>query len=171
MEKKRSKGVTFWAWFFIVSNLIELLPVINLKQQLTTYNNIVPIYHIVMLFFTVVISLASIICGIYLLRLNDYARKSVIVLGITSIILMPFFLMSGLKQINSGDLFEKQKQVSMEQNKSESLQKVWEDLERSKEFFRIVFSILAIVVFGLRLIFILIPIYFFTRPKVKEQFR
>jgi hypothetical protein len=161
MEKKRSKGVTFWAWFFIISSLIGLILVINPKQQVQFYG----------IARGVVMYLVYFICGIYLLKLNDYARKAVIVLGIISIISFPFIFMPALNKMNFDDYYAKKKRIIMEQYKPESQQKALENLEKIKESSKKFVPIFVTVTFGLPyLIYILIPIYFFTRPKVKRQF-
>lgn len=164
MEKKRSKGVTFWGWVFIIFAIIGLLSVINPKQQIQFYG-------IGMLFLHVITSLAYLICGIYLLKLNNSARKAAIILGIISIIVIPVYLKPLLTQMNSDDYYLKKKQLIIEQMKPEFQQKALTNLEKGREISKKGLPILIMVIVALPwLIFELIPIYFFTRPKVKEQF-
>ena len=165
MEKKRSKGVTFWAWVFIISAIIGFLSVKNLNQQ-------IQIFGIGLSFFKIAVSLAHLICGIYLLKLNNSARKTAIILGIISIVAIPSYLKPIFRQLNSDDYYAKQKQVIIEQVKPELQQKALENLGEAREAIKELRPTVFMVIFGLPwLIFELIPIYFFTRPKIKEQFQ
>lgn len=165
MENKRSKGVSFWAWVFIVSAIMGLLLAINPKQKMQ-------FYAIGMLVFSVISSLAYLICGIFILKLNNSARKAVIILGYISIIAIPFYLKPVLTQMNSNDYYSKNKQMIINQMKPEFQQKALENLEKEREIGKKVLPTFFIIILGLPwLIFELAPIYFFTRPKVKEQFQ
>lgn len=164
MKKKRSKGVTFWGWVFIIFNIIGLLGVINPAYQ--------KYYGVGILIIGIVSCVAYLICGIYILKLNEYARKAAIFLGIISVFSMPLLFKPVLNIPISEDYDAKAKQRITEQLKPEYQQKALENLEKSKELFRKALPIIFIVIFGVPcLIFELIPIYFFTRPKVKEQFK
>ena len=124
-----------------------------------------------MLFFGIFVSLAYLICGIYLLKLSNSARKSAIVLGIISIISIPFYSKPVLQQMNFDEYYySKHKQMIIERMKPEFQQKALEDFEKAIEISKKVFPIVIMVILILYLIFELIPIYFFTRPKVKAQF-
>lgn len=164
MEKKRSKGVTFWGWIFIVSAIIGLLSAISPQRQIHLYGTAIVV-------FGMISSLAYLICGIFILKLNDNARKTAIALGIISIIVIPFYLKPILNMPNSNSYYAKAKQRIAEQVKPEFQQKALEDLEKSKTVVGKVVPIFFIVIFVVPILLIeLIPIYFFTRPKVKEQF-
>jgi hypothetical protein len=133
MEKKRSKGVTFWAWVFIILSIMGLVPfVLDFQGAIQSYGTYFGLY-------SMLSAILYLICGVYLLKLNEMARKAVIWLGIISIILTPLLLKSG---VLTG---------------SDSLLRY-----DSAEF---------CISFGIILILEFIPIYLFTRPKVKEQFK
>jgi hypothetical protein len=166
MEKKRSKGVAFWAWLFIISAIMGLLPVINLKQQMELYGT-------GRLFFSLAISLAYLICGICLLKLNNSARKAAIILGSISIILIPFHLklVQQGEEASSDKHYSKSKQMIVEQMKPEFQQKALKNLEETNKISKKSLPIVIMFTGISGLVFALIPIYFFTRPKVKEQFQ
>ncbi|MCX5667755.1 MAG: hypothetical protein NTY34_05555 [Candidatus Omnitrophica bacterium] len=133
MDKKRSKGVTFWGWIFIVFAVIGLLSVINPQQLLELCGVWIVIY-------SVISSLAYLICGIFILKLNNSARKAAIVLGIISIIVVPFYFKPMAQQMNSDEFYSKSNQAYIEQMKPELRQKALENLEKGKrlqgKFFR-----------------------------------
>ena len=165
MEKKRSKGVTFWGWVYIVFSIIGLLGAVNPQQQ-------IKLFGIGFFLFGIVLCAANLICGIFILKLNETARKAAILLGIVSIILIPIELKPALNYKNNEDYYTKRKQQIIEQVKPEYQQKALVDLEKMKETGKKILPIFLIVFVGFPLlIFEALPIYFFTRPKVKEQFK
>jgi hypothetical protein len=165
MERKRSKGVTFWGWAFIILSIIGLLGAIRPRSE--SY-----IYGIGLQLFSVISSVAYLICGIFILKLNEIARKAAIILGIISIISIPFYLAPLTKKAISEDTYISQKKIIVEQIKPEHQQKALEDLARNREMANKIVPIVIIILSGIpALIFELIPIIFFTRAKVKEQFK
>ena len=164
MEKKRSKGVTFWGWIFIIFSILGLLQMIHPQWQIQMYG-------IGTIIFSVVSSVAYLICGIYVLKLNEKARKAVIILGTISILSFPLYFKPLFNLPIPEDYYVKSKQRITEQLKPEYQQKALERLEKSKETMKKGLPIILIVIFVVPgVIFELIPIYFFTRPKVREQF-
>ncbi|MFC1592502.1 hypothetical protein ACFL4C_00605 [Candidatus Omnitrophota bacterium] len=164
MEKKRSKGVTFWGWVFIIFAIPSLLQAINPQQCIQTQG-------IGILYLSLIMSVAYLICGVFVLKLNETARKAAIFFGIISILSIPFYMKPALNAENYNYGYAKKKQMIIEQMKPEYQQKALEDLEEVKQVSKKVLPILVIVLSGFILVFELIPIYFFTRPKVKEQFK
>jgi len=164
MEKKRSKGVTFWGWVFVIFGIIGILGVINPQQAIK--------WHGVGLFFLgIVLSIANLITGIFLLKLNETARKAVIILGGISIILIPFWIIPVFKSYNQEYLAAK-RQYIIEKVKPEYQQKVLAIFDRINESTKKVLPILIMVLVGVpTLILESLPIIFFIRPKVKEQFK
>jgi uncharacterized membrane protein YhaH (DUF805 family) len=72
MEKKRSKGVTIFAWLIIIGSILSILSkglASEINPQISTY-------------FYYFVSPISIIIGIYLLRLKDWARTGIIAVSI-----------------------------------------------------------------------------------------
>ena len=127
MENKRSKGVTFWAWVFIViSTSFVVGGIIDVQH-----------YGIRSLIWTT-FGMAYGICGFLLLKLKEPARKTIIILSVVSFILFQvmesLYMMKGLVRTTSPIIY---------------------------------YVLVCVPSFVLNLI----PIYFFTRPKVKEQFK
>ena len=163
MEKARSKGVTFWGWVFIIFGIIGISEIRNAQQS-------VALYGAGLAFFNIILSVANIITGIFLLKLNETARKAAIMLGVIGIMLIPFWVKALYKSNQQCSL--KSRQYIMEQAKPESQQEGLVAVDRFDETSKKALPIIAIFLFGLpMLIFELLPIIFFTRPKVKEQFR
>ncbi len=177
MEKKRSIGVFIFGLFFIIFGLIGLFSVSNNSQQYIHECGI--IYFII----GAVSVGASFVCGIFILKLNPVARKVAIIICLVDISL-GISLYASL--INSPVLnrpiskhtkdYEKSRQNIILQFKPEYQQKALERLEKSEEFGRkaapITFKVLLLLFFWIPFFACnLIPIYFFTRPKVKEQFK
>lgn len=120
MSHKRSKGVTFWAWFVIIVSTLRIFGIIYLSHYFINF------------MLNLVIDAVFLICGILLLKLIEPARKVFVFLLFIN---FPWYLLL---------LFYK----------------------------RINIDGPAAVTGGLTgLLVNLILIYFFTRPKVKEQFR
>lgn len=165
MEKKRSKGVTFWGWIFIIFSVIGFLT--SIKPQPETQ-----IYGVGIRLFSIVSCVAYLICGIFILKLNETARKVAIILGIISILSIPVYIKPLLKIVPPEDYYTKAKQKITEEIKPEYQQRAFENLEKSREAVTKVLPVFIIVLVGIPfLILELIPIYLFTRPKVKEQFK
>lgn len=164
MDKKRSKGVTFWGWLFIISSIISLIQQISPKQQIQPFG-------IGIFVFTVAISLAFLICGIFILKLNEAARKTAILLCVISVLSIPIYIKQVIKVAESEDYYATARQRIIEQTKPEYQQKALEKLEMLKAHGKKALSAVITAVVVLWLIFELIPIYFFTRAPVKEQFK
>ena len=164
MEQKRSKGVTFWGWLLIILSALGFLGLINPGQQISTYG--------VKLFsFQIVSGVAYIICGAFVLRLNENARKAAIILGLISILAIPFYIKPVFKTINSEVYYLKAQQKIIEQAKPQYQQQALANLERAKESVKRISPIIIIMFALLILVLELIPICFFIHPKVKEQFK
>ncbi|MFA5148195.1 MAG: hypothetical protein WC491_03610 [Candidatus Omnitrophota bacterium] len=162
MEKKRSKGVTFWGWAFIIFSILGLFFTIRYKPEAQIYG----------IGSNIIMNVAYLICGVFILKLNEIARKVVIVLSIIGIFLIPINLKPIIDKTNSESNYINQKIVIAEQMKPEFQQKALEQLERRREMSKKYGPIILMVLFGTpSLIYCLVVLYFFTRPKVKEQFK
>ena len=172
MQKKRSIGVTIFGWLFIISGIIGLLNILNPQNFIQVSGKIIFFFHII-------ISIASLICGIFILKLNQKARKAAILLCLIGLIAIPFYLHPIMKSTQSAmqseEYYGQQKQDILERLKPEYQQKALEDLDRAREWQRKAVPFVSIflwVILGIPVILLeLLPIYFFTRPKVKEQFK
>jgi len=139
MEKKRSKGVTFWGWFFIAHSIMGLyilfnLQLFNLQQEFQKYGTNLK-------YFSVFSCIAYVFCGIFILKLNENARKAAIILGIISIISIPFHIKA---EVNTEERLN-----SIE----EAHQKISEEMTADDEYiplenFEYIINIVFIVVLG-----------------------
>ena len=172
MEIKRSKGVTVLGWLFIIGGCFGLLA--GLRPHTNT-QNISSLPH----FIDKLADVASLICGIFLLKLKPWARKLAMGLCCVSIILVISLLIplvfspavkSNFEQSFNRSI-EKKEQLIREQYKPEYQQKALEKFKKYEPFqikftYIIMFSVAAVGI-GWNLY----VLYFFTRPKVKEQFK
>jgi hypothetical protein len=160
MENTRSKGVTFWGWWYIILSLIALLGVPAnpqlIKVQGTTLASI-----------NMIICAAYLICGIFILQLNETARQAVIILCISSVFVTFFFKPT----VNIQDIIQARRQQIIEQVNPEFREKALMQLEQEKEAVGKTYPILRFFAFLGLLIFQGTQIFFFIHPKVKEQFR
>lgn len=164
MERKRSAGVTILGIVFIIFGFFGLLNVLRPQQSIQFYG-------IAVFVFSAAISITTLICGIFILKLEERARKTAILLSVASIIFIPIYLKSIISAFNNAEILERQKAAIIQQYKPEYQQKMLADLEEAQKISKKVlpFFIMGIGIFQLSLG--LIPIYFFTRPKVREQFQ
>ncbi len=86
MEKKRSQGVTIFAWLVIIGSILNLV----LNSAASDVNTQISVY------FYYLVSPISIIIGIYLLKLKDWARIGIIavsiMVGVETIVTTPYCL-------------------------------------------------------------------------------
>lgn len=164
MERKRSVGITFFGWWFIVSGILGLLGTKNSQE-------IIQVYGISIFFINIILSGVSLVCGIFILKLNSLARKVAIITCLIAITMIPIRIKLTTKAFNFNDYHEKRKQIVLEQVKPEYQKKQLETLEMKQRISKKTIPILLLV-FGIFSVgFELIPVYFFTRAKVKEQFK
>lgn len=166
MERKRSKGVTFWAWFFIISSIWVLFHVLSNAQ------NQIQLYGIGLFVLGIISSIVYLIAGFSLFKLKEIGRIVAIFLSVISISSIPFYLMHVSKRVNFDDVYAKKEKMIVEQFKSEYQQAELEKLQKVKKAVSRAMPIFVFGIVGLPFLIIeLLPIYFFTRPKVREQFR
>ena len=169
MEKKRSIGVTIFAWLFIIGSIFGLAGYINPKPYFEFMGTGVFAYIEYVLRF--IIWVCSLICGIYILKLQYWARQLLIVLCLVSITYSPIFYKKMLSSRNFEDrIYKKQEQMIIEKYKPEHQQEALERIERSRQMVKKVSPIFFAIVTGIVIGWNLLIIFFFTRPKVKAQF-
>ena len=164
MGIKRSKGVTFWGWVFIIFGTLGVLGVFNPQQAVKFHGNSIFIL-------SIILSAVNLITGIFILKLNETARKAAILLGVISLMMIPVYLGPAFKTSFGDATYEKQKKDIIEKVRPEYQQQAFADLEKTHEVVRKNLPVVLIILFGVPLVILeLLPIIFFTRPKVKEQF-
>lgn len=164
MKNRRSKGVTFWAWIFIAFSILSILDVIiNYRTRLQEDFGL--------FVYILLLAIAYLICGFFVLQLREPARKAVIYLGIISIMGLPFVLMSGAKAIDYDAMHRDAEKLILKETKPENQAAELESLRKNKERINKASQFVIMGLVGVpALLLEIIPIYFFTRPKVKEQF-
>ena len=89
MEKKRSQGVTFWAWSYIFVNLIGLVAALEMPQSYPFIDKSVLKWIMLYALATVLI---GIIVAVNILRLKEWARRLILVLIILGFFEIAFFI-------------------------------------------------------------------------------
>ena len=164
MTKKRSKGVSFWGWIFIILSTITIIDFVAFGTQR------VKEWGLFLFAFILISCQAYIICGILVLKLKEVGRKMVIILGILSILSTPLYLKPMVSQIGETCLTEVQKEMRRQPH-DPSLQLTPEEQQKALALSCKIGSYLVNAFIGiLVLILEIIPIWLFTRPKIKEQF-
>ncbi|MFH1776122.1 MAG: hypothetical protein ABH952_00950 [Candidatus Omnitrophota bacterium] len=157
--KKRSKGVAFWGWLFIIVSIIGIIGEINSD------------YGLGVRIFTIFSGVAYLFCGFFILKLNEFARKAAIILGVISILSIPLYFSAISKTIDFDKEYDKKEQKIIQEVKPEYQEEALNRLRIGKKMAKKSVPFIFAIFMGIPLFIAeLIPIYFFTRPKVKEQF-
>ena len=166
MEKERSLGVAVFGWVFIIGGVWGILGKISAAMRVSA---MVDVKYIL----AFVISALSLTCGIYLLKLKPWARQLAMVLAGVNII-YTLIIFNNLAKTDYSKMMDyaskKQEQMIQEQYKPEYQKKALEAFEKQKQAAEKAMPIVYGVTIGVTFIWNMIIIFFFTRPKVKEQF-
>jgi hypothetical protein len=159
MEKKRSKGVTIFAWLMIILNIFMLWFSLDFRAYFEGFKSWHKNFIIIIILYSILSAAIGIIVGIGLLKLKDIMRRIGIVINSLDLLFgIPLFSLSlnDLRQYSYSavvyELAKKPANLSI-------------DTLANIAFYVMVSMI--VMTFGLSILFI----YFFTRPKVKEQFK
>jgi hypothetical protein len=168
MKSQRSKGITFFGWLLIIASILGIIGSIKEVCQAHLHLNRGAIFNVIGF-------ILYIICGIYILKLKEIARKALIFLSVFSIVLGPFYFNSLLKE----ESFEKYKEYHyakyeariIKEIKPAYQQKEFDNMKKSQEFAQKTLPFIFVIMLMIPLVIIeLILIFFFTRPKIREQF-
>jgi|GEM_PF-439991 len=184
-NKKRSKGVTLFAWSFIIISLIVLF---SARGQKYPFISSAPILFLIT-FYTAAYGIAGILTGINLLRLKEWARKLVVFLAVLGVADMFIFVPLNhidFKKTSQIELIGQQQLVALKNKLSDAydgfLAKNNAAPKMSKEEFiqlgvtkvesitRMAMHIFMAIMESLLILYSIFLLYFFTRPRVKEQF-
>jgi len=177
MDNKRSKGVTILGWMVLLSNAFVLFGSFN--QMLYLESTIRPLgtfFYFCPIFF----ALLAFVLTIYILQLKDWARKYFVILNTFLIVwLLISPLMMGKDCYMPIDKYVKQNQQHLTPEQMNNYEKfkiilaektkrltIHEKAKIQESTPKVVNVFLFIF-----LLWYLLLIYFFTRPKVKEQFK
>ena len=167
MEKKRSIGITIFAWLFIIGGVFGILGVIKNQRFFSSEVIVSGVRTFILYLLGIVIAIATLVCGIYFLKLKPWTRQLAIGLCVYHIIMIPFSYKIGIDAINNKKALKQMIQTKYPPAMQESELK---ELEKMPDKMKEVWPIMVAVILVIQLAWNLIVIYFFTRPKVKEQF-
>jgi len=159
---KRSKGITIFSWLIIVSSLLVFSQVMQKETK----------YLPVIIYFTVIIGISSIVTAINLLRLKKWARIAIIIISILVATKTLAFIPYSMKeiQLNFSENFETHYRTTMKE-KGREIGKDAPTVEKARQttttFMRSFLMVVSLISLG----FNIAVIRYFTRPKVKEMFR
>jgi len=171
MEKKRSVGVAVFAWLILIGSVLALLSI----QTGWKLNPLISNY----LYLTIIPF--SVVVAVFLFKLRNWARLAIIIISVIvaaeGIITMPHVLgtvdeysMAKLEEgfYNGLEAGKKHKKPGApeltEQQIEETKEKVMQVARKAIQVFTLIMIILSTA-------FNCVVVYFFTRPKVKEQFK
>ncbi|MFH1889110.1 MAG: hypothetical protein ABH806_03360 [Candidatus Omnitrophota bacterium] len=159
MEKKRSKGVLIFAWLMIIVNAYALLSSLNFQRNFfDIYLSFPKGLNIVLIAYSILASVIGVIAGFGILKLKEIMRRiSVVINGVDILVGLPVLLFS------LNDIREYTYSVAASLAATDPMMPVY--TLASVSFYTTVLLIMFSYCFNLLLIF------FFTRPKVKEQFK
>lgn len=175
MEKERSKGVVFFAWLTIIINLVTLFSIGKIKESFS----FLPNYGLIMMVvYSAVFGSISILASFKVLQLKAWARKAMIILAVVGILDMIVFVplthisVSKIPQYADSQFIEKEfNSLSAEARISLGITNqeeyaLW--LHKIGLIFGHIFAGILeylVIIYGVSLLI------FFTRPKVREQFK
>ncbi len=175
MERVRSKGVTILAWSLIVISIFMLLQVGSYRRAYFFLTNTL-LFAIII--YAVVFYVAAILAGISVLRLKEWARKLLLLIAIVGIVDMFIFLPLNHRVV---------KELVNTSEFVENLEKQYDSLSAeakakfapTKQYYvriatnatldvgNVVMGIIEVIMVA----YSLLLLFFFTRPRVREQFR
>lgn len=147
---ERSRGVTVYGRLIVVFGIYTLLGTGAYGQFSLMFRGLAPVFIIALYAFTILYGISGVYCGLKILRLEDWARKLVLILTLISAVSGLFLnriAMSNFKDyISSG-------RVTISPDIIDPMYKY------------------AVVLTAIVTIFELSIIFFFTRPNVARQFK
>jgi len=171
MEKKRSVGVAVFAWLVIIGSVLGVLN----SRAGWELNHIISNY-----LYLILILPLSIVVAIFLLKLENWARIAMIVVSVIvaaeSMITIPHVLskIDEYSMVEIEESFYKGLEAGKKHKKPGTPelteQQVEEAREKVMQLARKAMQAMVLIMITLSIAFNCAVIYFFTRPKVKEQF-
>ena len=200
MEKKRSLGVTIFAWLFIIGGIMGLLrfgsgllglgscPKVSPESGEGLPTGICPLvsrdFNFYLNYYWSKFSpLIGLIGGIFLLKLKQWARKLILLLSCLSLVMAVVGFKTYNKQRDTFDdmmsksmqtVYEQQRQEIIEKYKPEHQEEALKQHSKTMEVMQRAPGVFYKIFYSMTICFMLwnvCVIFFFTRPKVKEQFR
>ena len=189
----RSIGVMVFGFLIITTCILSILPLLNPKHLFAAY---IKPFGMILYITAIAVTVFEIILGFNILKLNEWARKYLIILNIfylVSIFVVPVFedknynlsleqsLGRGYKRGQQQLTLEEKRRAEEYNIKMEEKIKRYppEQQERTRQVQaevqanlpKIMDKIVKLFFNGLFFLWYVLIIFFFTRPKVKEQFK
>src|SRR3990167_6022280 len=186
MGKQRSRGVTIFGWVFIIFSLFGLLNFakgpfgstgricpLPTSGAMTGSSWFAPLWTTV----NFVMMSASLIAGIFILKLKEWARKLVILVRVVSIVIGLWTTIPAVNMVQSEAFktsmekaIETKKEQIQERYKPEYKEQVLKEQEKTLEMGSKFMPTVIFSIFSLWFGWNALIIFYFTRLKVKEQF-
>lgn len=158
-NKKRSRTVAIFGWLMIIINAFVLLAVFDTKSFFDAYKSFPKNFLIAMYAYSLISPIVGIIAGIGILKLKDVMRKIGIFINSLDILAgIPLFF------ISAKDL-QRYCYTAALSSAPSGVSQVNANMIANISFY--IVTILSWGFIGLSILLI----YFFTRPKVKAQFK
>jgi len=179
MEKQRSIGVTIFGWLFIIFGTfgIIIVPIGMYTDRILPppHDLGTPIYYFDNTL-SFIFSICGLISGLFILKLRNWARRLAIILRLIGIALLIIYIpldKGYTKHFETGTdaLYMQERQTILKYYKLEDQRGALEKIEKRRLVSKINFNILYIILLVFTVGYKVIIIYFFTHPKVKEQFK
>jgi hypothetical protein len=158
MEKKKSRWVAIFAWLLIGLNVITLLQSYNFQIYFDLYKSFDRCAVAAIIFYTVVSAIIGVVAGFGILKLKEIMRKAAVLINALDVLFnVPLFFISAdkIRQYSYSIA------VAMTEKTPTPLSV---DTLTNVGFYSALFTNLLYTVLSLLIIF------FFTRPRVREQF-
>ncbi|GEM_PF-1930097 len=147
---ERSRGITIYGTVIIIFGAYNLIGIGSYKQFSMMFQPLSSVLIIALYMFTILYGICGVYCGIRILKLEDWARQ--VIVGLAAVSVISGLLLNRMVMSNFRDfLLSEQSGISP---------------ELIEPVYRYTVLLSALIT-----VFELSVIYFFTRPKVVNQFR
>ena len=160
METKRPKGITIFAWLLIILNIFTLLLSLNFKNTFDLYKSFNKIIIIAIILYGLFSTIIGIISGFGILRLKEIMRKIAVAISALDVLFTIIIIF-----MSSNEILKFSYSLAGSQLVGKSNMYYDADMVSAIGFYSMIF--VYVLSAGLSLLFI----FFFTRPKVIEQFK
>ena len=170
MKKRRSKGVVIFAWSFIIFNAVGFFTAGSPFKNFPSLSRLVLS---IILLYIICYNIAGIIVGVNLLKQKEWSRRIIVILAILGIAHMILFV--PLKYITIEKQRSDPRTIAMLEQQYDFMPEATrlrmnlsrgEFIDTSIKIGHVIMGISSLVL----IVYVLLILFFFTRPKIKEQF-
>lgn len=159
MDKKGSRGVRILAWLLIILNALNILLSLDISKFFDIYKTFSKGAVIAIILYTLLSTILGVISGFGILKLKETMRRLAVIVNSLDVLLgIPLLFLSW-------DSY-KQFAYSLAVAQAESGHNILSISALSDVTFKTII-VISLIYFVLSLL----TVFFFTRPKVKEQFK